>query len=415
MKIRGQITLPGDKSISHRVLMFGALTKEPCRIVNLSTSADVNATRLCLSACGMKTRKSGESLVTEGGNLHHPDHTLDCGNSGTTARLLTGLLTGRMINAALTGDDSLRKRPMNRIIHPLTAMGARISSENGNLPLSIAAAPLRGMTHRLPIASAQVKSAILFAGLGAEGETTVTEPVLSRDHTELMMKALGVQLKKQGTTTSVQPITQALPGFEMTVPGDPSSAAFFAAAALIIPGSELIINNMLLNPTRMGFFNAVERMGGNVETISIEDELSEPVGKMVIRAGNLRSISLGKEDIPAIIDELPVLAVLASQADGITTVRGAGELRVKESDRIHAICLNLKRMGAHVTEYDDGFHIKGPVRLKGADITAFGDHRIAMAFTIAGLIAEGTTTLDDPGCVSVSFPEFPLYLKEIFR
>ena len=415
MPVRGNIQLHGDKSISHRALMLAALSDGECIIHNLSTGEDVESTRNCLFACGIVTRKENGVVYVSGGNFRNPDSPLNCGNSGTTTRLISGLLSGQGITAELIGDMSLSSRPMNRIITPLTKMGAEILSTDGKLPLTISSVPLNGIKYTLPIASAQVKSSLIWAALGANGQSEIIEPVKTRDHSEIMLQKLGAQISVNENEILVSPLKGALNSFEITIPGDPSSAAFFAAAAAMIPNSDLTIKNISANPTRIGFFNALKKMGGGVEWKNIHQECGEPVGDVHIYFQPLFGISIDKYDIPTIIDELPILAVLASTADGPTIIEGAEELRVKETDRINAICTNLLAMGVDVIEKKDGFVIDGQNILQSTSIESFGDHRIAMAFTIAGLSAGSYNQIDDMDCVNISFPKFSETLKSIVK
>lgn len=413
MRFKGELTFPGDKSISHRALMLAALSDGRCTVRNLSTGADVESTRQSLLRCGIESESKDGELVIKGGTLGASESALHCGNSGTTARLLTGLLTGEGIRSTLTGDGSLSKRPMRRIIEPLSAMGASIQSKDGHLPLILESRSLTGIDYSPPVASAQVKSALLLAGLNAEGKTTVREQVKTRNHTEIMLRNLGADITVGGSRVSLSPLTSPLQSFDFTVPADPSTAAFFAAGATIVPGSEIILKGILKNPTRTGFFDALEKMGAGVEWLEEYDEGGERTGDLRVWCRPLQPVSLSPSDIPGIIDEIPMLAILATQAEGITEVRDAGELRLKESDRITAICSNLLRMGADVTELDDGFVIEGATPLRGARITTYGDHRIAMAFTIAGLVADEETKLDDNRCVAISCPEFNDLLRKV--
>ena len=415
MPIRGIISLPGDKSISHRALMLAALSDGDCIIHNISTCKDVESTRKCLLDCGIESRKDNGSIFIAGNEFRDPTATLDCGNSGTTTRLISGLLSGQGINAQLCGDDSLSSRPMGRIFVPLTEMGAEISSTDGMLPLSISATLLNGIEYTLPIASAQVKSSIILAALGANGASTIIEPIKTRDHTELMLQYLGANISVSNKEILVSPLKGKLHSFELNVPGDPSSAAFFAAAAAMIPNSDLMILNISANPTRIGFFEALIKMGGGVEWKNIHEVCGELVGDVHIFYQPLYGISITKDDIPAIIDELPILAVLSVSAEGPTIIEGAEELRVKETDRIHAICTNLLAVGVSVVEKKDGFIIDTPNILHSTNITSFGDHRIAMAFTIAGLNVGSYNKIDDMDCVNISFPEFLETLKSILK
>jgi len=406
MAIKGTLKLPGDKSISHRALMFGALADGESRISDLSTGTDVHSTRKCLEACGINIRDDGDDAIVKGNSFSNPAEPLDCGNSGTTIRLLLGLLAGQGINATFIGDESLSARPMNRILDPLSQMGLKCENNDGKLPVTIYQSNLNSIEYDSPIASAQVKSAILLAGLGASGVTTVIEPVLSRDHTEKMLQGLGAEFSFNGLMATVSPLISPLESFKLSVPGDSSTGAFFAAAAAMIPGSSIIIDRILWNPTRIGFYSTLYQMGAGVDCLDQWDEAGERIGKLNVFYQSLKGVHITKEDIPGLIDELPIIAILATQAEGKTEVSGAGELRVKECDRIHAICSNLERMGADIEESQDGFIIHGPKQLNGAEIETFHDHRIAMAFTIAGLVANGDVVLDHPECASISFPEF---------
>ncbi len=404
-----RVRLPGDKSISHRALILAALANGISRLTDLSPGADVVTTRRCLEQCGVTIHADGDTIIVEGnsGSLIAPNKDLDAGNSGTTARLLLGLLAGLGLPARLTGDASLSRRPMLRVTEPLQLMGADIRlSHAGTLPAKVNPAPLKPLSYALPIASAQVKSALLLAALVAGVPANIIEPTPSRNHTELLLQALGIDLQISGNKISLDADKQSIPPFDIEVPGDPSSAAFPAALAAILPGTEVTFENLLLNPTRLGFFHALDRMGAGVIWSGGRQTLGEEVGRLTIKSAPLSGIEISGDEIPLLIDELPVIAVLASQAQGITVVRDAAELRVKESDRIRAVCDNLARMGGSITELPDGFQIQGPTPLEGAEITTGGDHRIAMAFAVAGCLAEGPTTLDDPGCVAVSFPSF---------
>jgi 3-phosphoshikimate 1-carboxyvinyltransferase len=406
MAIKGEIIFPGDKSISHRALMFAALANGESRISNLSTGVDVKSTRNCLEACGIEIGNEGNEVVVNGGKFSDPTRPLDCGNSGTTTRLLLGLLAGQGINATFVGDESLSSRPMNRILDPLFQMGLKCESHDGKLPITIQNSDLNGIQYESPVASAQVKSAILLAGLGASGKTSVKEPILSRDHTEKMINGLGVDISINGLTATVSNLSTPFSSFQFSVPGDPSTAAFFAASAALVPNSEIVLNRVLANPTRIGFFAALEKMGVGIEWLDQWDEAGERIRNIKIFHQALNSTPITIDNIPGLIDEIPVIAILATQVEGKMEIRGAEELRIKECDRIHAICKNLKTMGADIQELDDGFIINGPTPLYGAKIETFHDHRIAMAFAIAGLVAHGKTVLDHPECASISYPEF---------
>ncbi len=415
MAIKGALTFPGDKSISHRALLLAPLAQGKSYLYNLSTGADVAATRKCLQTCGIPIQNGRQGFIVTGAPFHNPHIPLYCGNAGTTVRLLIGLLAGQKIRAQFTGDDSLSKRPMDRVLLPLQKMGLQATSRRNRLPVTIKASHLNGILYSLPVPSAQVKSAILLAGLGADKTTTVVEMLPSRNHTEILLRELGAPLSVNSPSITVTRLTHPLNAFEMTIPGDPSAAAFLATAAVLVPGSELGLNGILLNPTRSGFWHVLKSMSANVEWLRQWQVMGETVGDLKVSTSRLRGITLEADTIPSLIDELPLLALLATQAEGETTVRGAGELRVKESDRIQALVLNLRRMGAAVEELKDGFHIEGPTPLQGANIQTFGDHRIAMTFAIGGLIAEGPVHMDDPLCMSVSFPQFHDYLQRVAR
>ena len=409
--LRGEIDLPGDKSVSIRALIFSALAQGKSEITGLGTGGDIQSAERCLLGLGVAFDRRPDSRLTVAGRglfgFVPPRDVLDAGNSGTSIRLLAGMLAGQKWNSTLTGDDSLRARPMRRVTEPLKKMGARITGpgDGAFAPLSIEGHPLRGIAFLSPVASAQVKSCILLAGLHAEGETTVTEPALSRDHTERMLAYLGISLERSGNAVTIAG-RQELTGGDIAVPGDISSAAFFIAAALIVPGSEILIKNVGINPTRTGILDVVQLMGGNLELLNLNERNNEPVADLLVHSGDLRGITLEGDLIPRVIDEIPIIAVAATQARGETVIRDAAELRVKETDRIAALVKNLRAMGAKVEEREDGMVIPGGQRLRGAPITCFSDHRIVMAFTVAGLVAEGSTILDEEQWADVSFPGF---------
>jgi len=392
--------------------MFAAIAADPSTIKNIGTGADVEATRNCLEQCGIKFNWEN-NILSISGSLENPDKPLNCQNSGTTARLITGFLAGQKISANLIGDASLSKRPMNRVINPLEKMGAIISGESENLPLKIVSSELHGIDYTPPIASAQVKSCVLLAGLGAKGRTIISEIHPTLDHTEIMLKELGANIKVVEGKIILDPSKSVLSGFDIDIPADPSTAAFYAAAAAAVKGSRIVIKNCLLNPRRVSFFNLLIKMGAKVSFVNQAIRFGEITGDILVESGTLKALIINKEEIPSCIDELPILAILATQAIGVTTVTGAEELRVKESDRIKAICNNLINMGADVEELPDGFQILGPTTLSSATIRTFNDHRIAMAFSIAGLISNVPTQLDDADCIDVSFPEFFTVLKQI--
>ena len=415
MVIEGEIDLPGDKSISHRSLMISALSQGVSRISNLSKGNDIISTINCLKACGIKIKYHDEDMVVDGGKFSNPDSDLDCGNSGTTVRLLMGLLIGQGISATFTGDRSLLKRPMLRIIKPLELMGAKIEHNDGKLPIKINSKKLKGIQYSSTIASAQIKSSIILAGLGSKGTTAYTEPFKSRDHTEIMLKNLGTNISTQGLKTTLKPLIKPLKSMQIKIPGDPSSAAFFAGAVALIPGSRITINNLLNNPTRNAFFLVLKEMGLGINYINEKINDGENVADLEVYFRKIKSAKILEQNIPNIIDEIPILAILATQAEGRTVIKGAKELRYKECDRIHAICSNLKKMNANILELDDGFIIEGPSKLIGARVNTYGDHRIAMAFSIAGLISKEPVILDNQDCVSISFPNFFQKLKEVTK
>jgi 3-phosphoshikimate 1-carboxyvinyltransferase len=420
-RIVGKLEMPGDKSISHRAAMIAALPNGTSRISNFSTSKDCAATLRCLEQLGVSITRKDNDVVVQGvgtRGLSAPKEPLDCGNSGTTMRLLAGVLAGQDFEATLTGDESLRSRPMQRIIEPLEMMGAEILSNDGRPPLTIRGRnPLRPIDYGLLVASAQVKSAILLAGLNAEGQSKIVEQTPTRDHTERMLRWFGVAVEqgdapKEGHTFASVTGPASFAARDVDVPGDISSAAYFIAAAAVIEGSLLEIVNVGLNPSRVGFLNVVKSSGLTVNFEDHREQGNEPVG--VVRVEGSRTAKKSKDSpltidgdrIAGLIDELPLLAVIGSQLDGGIEIRNAGELRVKESDRIAATVAGLRAMGADVEEFDDGLRVGGRTRLRGARIDSRGDHRIAMSFAIAGLLAEGETEIEGAESVSVSFPEF---------
>lgn len=412
-RITGRLTLPGDKSISHRAALIAALASSSSEISNFSSAADCASTVACLQQLGAQVKTVDGTLRFAGDQkLTAPKAPLDCGNSGSTMRILAGVLAGHDFSAELTGDESLSARPMRRIIEPLELMGATIESTDGKPPLRIrGSGKLVPITYQLPVASAQVKSAILFAGLFASGRTTVIEKSPSRDHTERLFNGFSVPV----TTNSDLSITIEGPaqftGGSITIPGDISSAAYFVAAAMLLPHSELTIESVGLNPTRATFLSVLQAWGAEISTSDLRDERNEPVGT-IHAAGGLRSgasdddRTLSGPMIPSLIDELPLLAVVGTQIPGGIQIRDAEELRLKESDRLQATAQNLRAMGAEVEEFDDGIAVFGPTQLRGATIDSYGDHRIAMAFSVAALIADGETEIKGSDCVRISFPEF---------
>jgi 3-phosphoshikimate 1-carboxyvinyltransferase len=409
---RGRFTLPGDKSISHRLAIFGAIAHGETLIENFSSAADCASTLACLELLGAVVRRDGTRVAIRGNGLsalRAPDRALDAGNSGSTLRMLAGVVAGRPFRTVLTGDDSLRRRPVERVAAPLRAMGASAATTDGKPPLTIEGGPLRGVRWEMPVASAQVKTAVMLAGLQAEGVTTVVEPGPSRDHTERLLPAFGVPVRRDGLSVSVEGGHRLRP-VAMAVPGDASSAAFLVVAALILPDSEVRLEGVLLNPERTAFIEVLREMGGRIETGVVSSE-PEPVGFIVARSSALRGVSVAPERVPGLIDEVPALAVAAACAEGDFTLAGAAELRVKESDRIAAMATGLSAMGVRLEERPDGLVVHGGRPLHGAAVRSLGDHRIAMALSVAGLVARGETDLDDAECAAVSFPEFYAVLE----
>jgi len=412
--IRGRSTIPGDKSISHRALMLGAIARGETVIRGLASGEDVRSTMRCLRQLGVLIEENGNALRVQGG-LKKSATLLDAGNSGTTMRLLSGILAAQSFDTTITGDASLQRRPMRRIIAPLTKMGATISSrENGYAPLTIHGGKLRGIHYPLPVASAQVKSCVLLAGLHAEGETVVEEKIPTRDHSERLLHLMGANVSVSSDQCSVISVRAGeLHGSEIEVPGDFSSAAFFIAAALLLVESELMIEHVGVNPTRTAFLEVLREMGAKIEIANLRNESHEPIADLIVRHQALRGTKVFGNRIPLLIDEIPILAIVATQAEGETHIRDAGELRVKESDRLAALAHNLRAMGAVVEELPDGLVITGPTKLRGAEIDSFGDHRIAMAFAIAGLLANSPTTIGAAECADISFPGFFEVLKNV--
>lgn len=415
----GVVVAPGDKSISHRAVLLALLASGPCRAEGWLDSADTRSSLAAARALGCVAGLSG-GVLTIVPPPARPDAplTIDCGNSGTTARLLLGLLAGWLpVGGAavrLTGDDSLRSRPMARVVDPLRRMGAdlRWDQVEGRLPVTVRGAALRGMVHDLPVASAQVKSALLLAGLGAAGTTVVRGAAGSRDHTELMLRGLGVEVD-MSTGAPLVSGPRGLPPFALSVPGDPSSAAFFQVAAAIVPASDVLIRGQSLNPTRVGALRVLARAGAHVaEEPAVGGAGAEPAGDVRVRSGALRAFAIEGREVPTLVDEIPALAVLATQCRGRTVISGAAELRVKESDRLALLARNLRALGADVSEQSDGLIIEGPCALHGGGpgqplvLTTAGDHRLAMAMAVAALVADGESALDDEACVAVSFPGF---------
>ncbi len=407
--LKGEITVPGDKSISHRGVMFGAISEGITELTGFLNGADCRSTIGCFRALGIDIEQSNDKVIIHGKGLHGlsaPNTMLDVGNSGTTTRLISGILAGQSFKSKLNGDESIQKRPMGRIITPLTSMGAHITSikNNGCAPLEIGGTALHSIHYDSPVASAQVKSCILLAGLYASGITSVTEPVLSRNHTELMLSGFGADIKTDGLTASIVG-NPKLTGQKISVPSDISSAAYFIAAGLICENADLLIKNVNTNPTRAGIIKVAQAMGGNIELLNERTVSGEPVADIHVSTSQLKGCEISGEIIPALIDELPIIAVMAAVATGTTVIKDAAELKVKESDRIATVTENLKAMGCDITPTDDGMIIEGG-KLHGAHIKTYKDHRIAMSFAIAGLVADGNTTFDDEKCCVVSYPNF---------
>lgn len=408
-KLHGKLTIPGDKSISHRAVMFGALAQGTTRITHFLEGADCLSTISCFQAMGIHIQKNKDEVLVEGKGLHGlqaPLDILDVGNSGTTTRLISGILAGQDFTSRLTGDASICQRPMGRIITPLSLMGAQITSQNQNgcAPLTIQGGHLHGIHYQSPVASAQVKSCVLLAGMYADAPTSVTEPVLSRNHTELMLNYFGAQVTSKGTTASILPQPD-LKARDITVPGDISSAAYFIAAGLLVPGSEILLCNVGINPTRDGLLRVCQAMGGDITLLNVRNN-GEPTADLLIRSSSLHGTEIKGEIIPTLIDEIPMIAVMAAFAEGTTVIRDAAELKVKESDRIQVMTDNLTRMGADVEALPDGMIIHGGKPLHGATIDSHKDHRIAMSFAVAGGICEGSLTITDGECVNISYPKF---------
>jgi 3-phosphoshikimate 1-carboxyvinyltransferase len=420
-RVRGSLKVPGDKSISHRVAMIASIASGPSTIAGFASSADCQATIECIRKLGIRVEDTESSgLVIHGQGLfgyqpaEHPSHTpvpLDACNSGSTIRMLSGLLAGQRFTSRISGDASLNRRPMSRIIEPLTLMGANIEATAGNFaPLTIHGRKLRAITYVSSVASAQVKTCVLLAALLADGRTGFSEPALSRDHTEIMLRQFGALIDGSSPGALAVEGLHELTPLDYHVPGDVSSAAFFIAAASILPDSELLLRGVSLNPTRTAFIDVLRDLGGSIETQNLREQHGELAGDIAVSSALLRSSPRGTvlagAIIPNIIDEIPILAIVATQIDGRLEIRDARELRIKESDRIRTVANGIRSLGGEIEEFTDGFAITGPQRLSGGRVETSGDHRIAMAFAIAGLMAEGSTEIIDADCAAVSFPEF---------
>ena len=408
--LKGQLAVPGDKSISHRAVMLGSIASGNTEIHHFLQGADCLSTISCFRRMGVEIENRGNMVFVHGKGmrgLSAPSGMLDCGNSGTTMRLMSGILAAQPFSSTLTGDASIQKRPMKRIMEPLTQMGAHILSlrENGCAPLRIKPGKLHGIHYHTPVASAQVKSAILLAGLYSDGPTKVTEPALSRNHTELMLRHFGAEIASEDVTAAVMPAKE-LYGAKVEVPGDISSAAYFIAAALMVPGSEVLIRNVGVNPTRDGMIRVCQAMGADLTLENVRGREAEPMADLLVRHSSLKGVEIGGEIIPALIDELPMIAAMACAAQGTTVIKDAAELKVKESNRIRIMVENLSAMGADIRETEDGMIIEGGHPLHGASVDSHLDHRIAMTFAVTALIADGVTTIKDADCVRISYPGF---------
>lgn len=419
-KIKGNIFVPGDKSISHRSLILGSISRGETRVYNLLNSLDCLRTLECMKSLGVKIELDEDNSVNIKGKglygLQEPKAILDVGNSGTTIRLLAGLLSGQNFYSVLNGDNSIRKRPMKRVVQPLRLMGADIwGREDGHFaPLSIKGSKLNSFQYTLPVASAQVKSALLLAGLYATGKTAISEPLSTRDHTERMLETMQADIKISPPEVKIKGGIE-LRSTDIFIPGDISSAAYFIAAASILRDSQIIIKQVGVNPTRTGIFEILKKMGTKIDILDYQIKSNEPRADLKIEYSELKGIEIKEEMVPLLIDELPLIAVVATQAQGKTLVSGARELRVKESDRIKAIVSELKKMGADIEEEEDGFIINGPTRLQGAVCESYNDHRIAMSLAVAALLAEGKTVIRNSECIDISFPGFEKTLQNLIN
>ena len=418
--LKGEIEIPGDKSISHRAIILASIAEGRSRITNFLAGEDCISTINIMRAAGVEIEMAKDYVSVSGASLFglkEPEDVVDAGNSGTTTRLLSGLFASQNFFTVFTGDKYLRKRPMKRVVDPLRLMGASIYGRDGGnkLPLAICGTKLKGIEYHSPVASAQVKSSILLAGLSADGTTTVYEPSLSRDHSERMLMAMGAKAGRLEDGGFSVEGGHSLSAVDIEVPGDISSAAFFIVAALIVKGSEIVLKAVGVNPTRTGIIDILLAMGGDIRLENERDVAGEPVADIVVKAGPLKGVEIAGDLIPRAIDELPVVAVAAAFAEGTTIVREAKELRVKECDRISAICSELKKLGANIKEREDGFVVEGGAPLKAAPVESYDDHRIAMSMAIAALKAKGETSISDPECVNISFPGFFDLLQSIQR
>jgi 3-phosphoshikimate 1-carboxyvinyltransferase len=410
--LRGSVSLPGDKSVSHRYAMLAAIAEGPSRLDNYSTGADCASTLGCLRSLGVswerKNKEAADNIIEvqgRGPSLAASSQPLDCGNSGSTIRMLSGIVAAQNFVSEMAGDESLSRRPMERVITPLTAMGAHITARNGCPPLRITGTHLKGIDYKMLVASAQVKTCLLFSGLLADGETCVDEPLRTRDHGEVALQAFGAHLDRKGNQVRIRG-GQRLRGIEARVPGDLSSAAFFLCAAALFPNSQLTISALLMNPTRARLLDILIQLGLRITVTQLEEMHREPVGTLQVEGGRLKGATIAGADAAALIDEIPVLAAIAPYTEQGIEIRDARELRVKESDRIASIATDLRAMGAQVEEREDGLKIPGGQTMHGAEIQSFGDHRIAMAFSIAALRARGETLIHGSECAAISYPAF---------
>jgi 3-phosphoshikimate 1-carboxyvinyltransferase len=413
--VRGVVQLPGDKSISHRYAMLAGIADGSSRLENYSSGADCASTLACMRELGVAwQRKEGSIIEVQGSGLSlaAPTSPLDCGNSGSTMRMLSGIVAAQRFTSEMIGDESLSRRPMERIITPLSAMGAQITSHEGKPPLRITGSALKAIDYKMPVASAQVKSCLLFAALFAQGETRIEEPVRTRDHGEVALQAFGAKLERRGHEVFIRG-GQRLRGIEARIPGDLSSAAFFLCAAALFPSSQLAIPNLLMNPTRARLLDILMQMGLRISVMQLDEIHGELVGSLQVEGGHLKGATIAGADSAALIDEIPVLAAIAPYSERGIEVRDARELRVKESNRIAAVATNLRRMGAQVEEREDGLRIPGGQTLHGAELDSFGDHRIAMAFAVAALRAPGETLIRGSEAAAISYPVFFPTLEEV--
>jgi len=408
--LHGEIKVPGDKSVSIRSVMFGSIAEGDTIVSSLGMGGDVQSAVRCLKQLGISLEENNDSVKIKGRGLYglsKPSSILDAGNSGTTLRLLSGVLAGQRFESTITGDKSIQRRPMKRITAPLKLMEAEIKGKDDDnyVPLTIKGKKLKSIKYNSPIASAQVKSSIMLAALYADGITQISEPHKSRDHTERMMEYMGVKLNINGNNISIEG-GQSLQGKEIFIPGDISSAAFFIAAALIVNSSEILLKDIGINPTRTGIIDILKKMGASIDVVNIREKNREPVADLIVKTSELNGVEISGDIIPRVIDEVPILSVVSALASGETVIKDAAELRVKETDRIKAVVMNLKKMGVDVEEFQDGLAIRGKNKLKGTEVESFGDHRIALAFAVAGLTADGDTSIKGAEWADISFPGF---------